>query len=145
MGGLRTRVASFELLDHDAELGLSLQAAELPEIFAQAAKGLTACLSDLSTVQARETVRIEVTGSDLAELLVCWLKEWLYRYDTTGFLVKEVKILEISSTRIFGEGRGEVRVPGRHPAIREIKAITFHQALIEPTADGWRGQVIFDV
>ncbi len=138
-------MASFEFLDHDAELGLVIEAANLPELFGEAARGLTACLSDLSAVRLRGTRRVEVTGSDLGELLVRWLKEWLYRYDTEGFLVAEVKMLELSSTRAVGEGRGEVREDGRHPAIREIKAITYHQVHVEQAGGGWRAQVIFDV
>jgi len=33
----------------------------------------------------------------------------------------------------------------RHLVYTEIKAVTFHGLQIEPTASGWKAQVIFDL
>ena len=138
-------MAPFELLDHDADLGLTVEAASLSELFAETAKGLTACLTDLSAVGKRETRRVEATGTGREELFVHWLKEWLYLYESEGFLVAEVEVLDLSDGRVVGEAQSEVRDAERHPVLREVKAVTYHQVQVEPSSTGWRGRVILDV
>jgi SHS2 domain-containing protein len=137
---------AFELLDHEADLGLEIEAGTLEELFAEAVRGLAACLTDVSGLRARDLRRrVEVTGRDSAELLVRWLKEWLYLHETERFLAAEVRMIELSGTRAVGEGVGELRDPVLHPAIREIKGVTYHQAAVERRGNLWCARVIFDV
>ncbi len=135
----------FELLDHDADLGLAIEAADLAGVFVVAARGLTACLTDSANVRPVEMRRVEVSGSGTGELLVRWLKEWLALYNLEGFLVAETEIFELSETRVRGIGRGEILDAARHRVIREVKAVTYHEARIVWENGCWRGRVVFDV
>ncbi len=135
-------MSPFRPLEHEAELGLEIEGDSLEEVFADAALGLAAALAPPGAVAARDARRVEVTGEDLAALLVRWLAEWHYLYETEGWLPAEVRITALTSGRVAGEARGDV--PGA-PAIREIKAVTRHQALVERSGAGWRARVIFDV
>ena len=136
---------SFEFLDHDSDLGLALAAPTLPELFSVAVEGLTACLTDISAVRAKEGRRVTVEGSGREELLVRWLKEWLGLFNAEGFLAAEVRVLELRAGMVRGEGRGEILDSRRHRIIREVKAVTYHQVEVAEAAGGWRARVIVDV
>ena len=135
----------FRLLDHDAEIGLELEAADEAGLLAEAARGLTACATDPATVRPVETRTVTVQGDTPEERLMLWLREWVYALDVDGFLPCSASVRIDPAGRVHGEVAGECRDPGRHPGLREIKAVTRHQLVSEPRADGWIGRVIFDV
>jgi SHS2 domain-containing protein len=135
-------LSPFRPLEHDAELGLEIEGESLEEVFADAALGFAALLVPPAAIAARSARRVTVTGEDHAELLVRWLAEWHYLYETEGWLPAELRVTEASAGRLAGEARGGVPDV---PASREIKAVTRHQALVERAGKGWRARVIFDV
>ena len=142
-------MSSFELLDHDADLGLSVEADSFAELLATSVAGLTACLvapgPPGKTGPMRETRRVEATGDRAEELLVRWLKEWLNLYVTERFIAGEARVTELAEGRVAGEARGEILDPARHRILREVKAVTYHQAAVRNDQGRWRGRVIFDV
>ncbi len=138
-------VAQFRLTDHEADLGLEVEAATEEELFSEAARGLTACHTEVEKVRDVEMRVVEVKARTRAELLVRWLKEWLYLQESEAFLVRGVRMKALSATRAAGEGWGERRDAGRHRIVREVKAVTYHQARVERRPDGWFAQVIVDV
>jgi SHS2 domain-containing protein len=60
-------------------------------------------------------------------------------------LFKDLKIMEITGTRLKVKAGGERINTKKHHLQREVKAATYHQLKIEQTAEGWRAQVIFDI
>ena len=40
---------------------------------------------------------------------------------------------------------GELLDPARHALSREVKAVTYHDLIVEPTAAGWLAEVIVDI
>ena len=59
----------------------------------EAAHGLTAMLlDDPSSIQPRETVTFAVSGSEPDYLLLDWLNELLFHYDTTGWVGREFEV-----------------------------------------------------
>ncbi len=135
----------FRLFDHAADLGLLIVARSMRDLFATAPRGLTALHTDIAGVRLRASRRVVVEAPDRHDLLVRWLKEWLFLQNEEGFLVAEVKLERLSDTRVIGRGRGELRRSGRHPARREIKAVTYSGAAIERGGRNWRARLILDV
>jgi SHS2 domain-containing protein len=60
-------------------------------------------------------------------------------------LMKSCLIREVSPQRLKVLLRGEPFDPARHRILKEIKAVTYHQASVEKTGDVWVARVIFDV
>jgi SHS2 domain-containing protein len=135
----------YRIFDHTADLGVEVTGATPEELYAGAAFALFDLLTDLSTVReaAERTLAIEGAGPD--DLLVNFLREVLYAWNGERFLTKSCTIRELSSRRLTALLRGESYDPARHRIKREIKAVTYHQASIRRTADGWVGRVVFDV
>jgi SHS2 domain-containing protein len=135
----------YRIFDHTADLGVEVTAATVEELYAAAAFALFDLLTDLSTVRAGIAREIVVTGEDQADLLVNFLREVLYMWNGGGLLIKSCLIREATPQRLKALLRGETFDSGRHRIKQEIKAVTYHQATVCETKDGFVAKVVFDV
>ncbi len=135
----------YRIFNHTADLGVEVSAATLEELYAAAAFALFDLLTDLSAVRAGIAREIAVTGEDRADLLVNFLREVLYLWNGGGFLVKTCLVREATPQRLTALLRGESFDPARHRIKQEIKAVTYHQADVCETQEGWTARIVFDV
>lgn len=135
----------YRIFDHTADLGVEITGASLEELYAGAAMALFDLLTDLSSVRAGVARAIVVSGEDPADLLVNFLRESLYAWNGDGFLTKSCLVREVAPRRLKALLRGETFDPARHRILREIKAVTYHQASVEKAGDLWAARVVFDV
>lgn len=135
----------FSFLDHDAEVGLALDAPDEAGMLEEAVRGFAALITDPATIRPVLTRRVSITAPTAEARLVDWLREWVYAYDAEGFLPDSARVTIDAAGRVSGVVTGERRDPSRHPGLREIKAVTRHQAASGPAGAGWIGRVIFDV
>ncbi len=135
----------YELLDHTADIGIIVHGVELPETFGNAAYAMFDILTNIDEVKETGRFDIQVSASDVEELLVTWLDELLYRYETERVIFKRFVIEDMDETSLRATAFGEKIDPLRHEIKLEIKSVTYHQLKVEKTDDGWRAQVIFDV
>jgi SHS2 domain-containing protein len=136
---------NYRFFDHTADLGLEVTAASREELYAGAAFALFDLLTDLSTVRAGPTREIAVTGEDETDLFVNFLRECLYAWNGEAYLMKSCLVHRLTDHSIGALLRGEPFDPARHRIKQEIKAITYHQASVLETPNGWTGRVICDV
>jgi SHS2 domain-containing protein len=135
----------YESFEHTADLGLRARAADLPTLFAEAARALfSTIVVNLSDVQPRETLLIQIESGDLALLLFDWLSELLYMYEVRHFLFADFTV-EIAGGVLHAEVRGEAIDPHRHWLDHEVKAITYHGLKVEREEAGWLAEVIVDI
>jgi len=138
-------VEPFRILEHTADIGFEAFGATREEVFANAARALFHVIVELDSVEPRKAVNLRVEGADPPSLLVNWLSELLYLQDTEGWLFREFTINSLSDKSLAAAARGEKADPGRHQLKLLVKAITYHQLALEPTATGWRAQVYVDI
>lgn len=140
------RQAIYEPIDHTADAGMWVYGRDRTELFAHAAWALFDMISDADTIRPQQTVTITIDDAvDWEDLLVRWLGELLYRYDTERFLCASASFTALTPTQLSARVQGERFDPARHPIDTEIKAVTYHQITVEPCDTGWRARVIFDV
>jgi SHS2 domain-containing protein len=135
----------YQPLSHTGDLGMLVYGRDLPELFAHAAWAMFDLMSDVTTVRPQQTVTVSVEATDLEDLLVRWLNELLYLYDTQRFMYCEALFPTLEPTRLTATVRGEPFDPPRHPIDTEIKAVTYHQIAVEQVAGRWQARVIFDL
>lgn len=138
-------VASFEPIDHTADVGYRLFAPTLAELFAVAGRALFDAITDLDTIAPKFARTIEVEAGDVEALLVTWLSELNFYCITEFELFREFAIESISMNAVRATVRGEKIDPARHVIQTEIKAVTYHELYVRQTENGWEAQVIFDV
>jgi SHS2 domain-containing protein len=135
----------YEIFEHTADLGLRVRAATLPELMADAGRGLFAMvIEDLAPVQPVVTREFRISGDDRTYLLFDWLNELLYVCDTERLAFSQFDV-QMTDDGLAAMARGEPLDPTRHHLTHEIKAITYHGLRVEQTDDGWLAEVIVDI
>lgn len=134
----------FDIIEHTADIGIVAYGAELKEAFANAAYAMFTIIADPERVEERVCQDIEVQAEDQESLLVRWLNELLYLFDTQGIIFSRFEISELNENHLKAKGYGEPIEPRRHSLKIGIKAATYHMLKIERD-DGCKVQVIFDI
>ena len=135
-------------IEHTADWALRVWAPTLAELFVDAARGMYALLGVSPDAQVDPAARVddvhrrlELSGSDSEMLLVAWLQELLYYDESEGLVFGRFEIEALTSTRLVATLIGRLAA---QPA-RVIKAVTYHNLAIRPTADGLEATLVFDV
>ncbi|MGH9430649.1 MAG: archease [Terriglobia bacterium] len=135
----------FRILDHTADVGFEALGKTLPEVFANAARALTDLFVDIDSIEPRQEVLIEASGWDLGALLVNFLSEILFLEDAEGWLFRAFEVRLDNGPTLRAKARGERFDRSRHQPKTLVKAITYHQLLLEQVSGGWRAQVYVDI
>ena len=134
----------FDIINHTADIGIVAYGKELKEALANAAYAMFTLIVDLESVKEVTCRQIEVQAEDRESLVVSWLNELLYLFDTEGIIFSRFKIKEIGETSLRAEGYGEPLDKTRHRLKSGVKAATYH--MLEIAKDnGYSLRVIFDV
>ncbi|MBI5523067.1 MAG: archease [Desulfarculus sp.] len=131
-------------LTHTADLGLWVEADSLPELMATAVEALSLLMAAGPRQGDIAWLPVDLEGQDHAELLVELLNEVVYCLDGEGLISVALEITELTPVRLAGRLGVVPRGPG-HMAGEPVKAVTYHQASVQPRGRGWRAQVIMDV
>jgi len=135
----------FELVDHTGDLGVRVFGESLSLLFEQAAQALTFILTDPETIRIKSSRKLLLEAKTDEELLITWLNEFVYLFDTEGLLFKTYDVLSVHDHRLEALAQGEIYVEDRHPIKTTVKAATYHQLKIEHLEGVWTAQVIFDL
>lgn len=150
-GGLQYRAILFsmipyEIIEHTADVGLKVNGTTLKELFENAASGMFYIVAHKkSSSNKHKKIQIKKEVEDFEELLVDWLSELLYIFDSQKILFSNFKILELNNSGVIGEAFGEKIDPSKNTLQTEIKAVTFHGLKIEEDKNGFSCKIIFDV
>jgi SHS2 domain-containing protein len=137
---IKNRESGYEEQPHTADWALKVWAADLPELFRQAALGMCSLIHMELESSPRLARTIQVEGHDLEDLLVGFLGELLYLAElhSEGYDYFDLTIQDgILNASLAG---APIRQHGK-----EIKAVTYHQLQIRKTAHGLETVIIFDV
>lgn len=135
----------FEILDHTADTGFRAWGATVVELFENSARAMMSIAADTAAVTAGGERNVDVEGEDYESLLVNWLSEILYLFDTNAFAPRDFRVEEITPTRLKARLVGEPRDPKRHPWTLIIKAVTYYELRVEQRNGRWESQVFLDI
>src|ERR1043166_6472429 len=141
---------SYKTFNRSSELAVKISGSSQAELFANSGFALFDIMTQMDKVEDNEHLTLEVEGTDRDDLMVNWMRELLYLYQGSSFLLKEVAVQEVKDTYIRGEVRGEKFDPDRISAARcagrnSIPTVTRCSARSAPSArsrDAWKRQAI---
>ena len=90
----------YQAIDHTGDLGMLVFGADLRELFVHAAWGLFDLMTDAERIEPRLNRDLTVEAIDLEDLMVRWLGELLYAYDTHRFLAVNAAFHTLEPTRL---------------------------------------------
>ncbi|MHB8792232.1 MAG: archease [Thermoleophilia bacterium] len=138
-------MTAFEIVDHTADIGIRAFGSTEAEVFQNAATGMFSLIADLENVVETSDFLIEVEAEDRETLLVAWLNELLYLYDSNDMLLNRFELSELGETSLKGRAFGEPMDAKRHRLKTDIKAATYHMLRLTEESGRWQAEVIFDV
>ena len=136
---------AFREIEHTADLGIEVEAADLPALFACAGEALFALIADSGSIEERESITLSAVGDAPEELLHAWLCELLAQFNINGFVAKRCEVRSITNERVDGMIKGEKLDLARHGFRTEIKGVTYHDFKVWQEDGEWHARVIFDV
>ena len=135
----------YRLTTRQSELAVRVVGNSQADLFANSAFALFDVMSDIETIEIKDRLPLEVEGADRDDLLVNWMRELLYLYQGSGYLLKEFQIWEVKDTLVKAEVCGEKINPDRHEIKQEIATVAYHQSRMAKTGNQWTAQLIFEV
>ncbi len=140
---------SWEHFEHGADVGVRGRGESPERAFEAAACALFALLADdLAAVRLSVEERVECEAGNLEELLVAFLNELLFLFDSRHAVFGrfEVGIGETpGGVRLTGTARGEPFDPERHEFTVLPKGATFTALEVARRNGGWIAQCVVDV
>lgn len=137
----------YRFLHHTADAKFQAFGETLEEAFQQAALALVSLMWDWEKVGNTFKVPVQVEGHDMKQLLVNYLEEIVYLFDTRRFLLSQVDDISIQQKKgryvlraLFkgDEYSNEIEIFG------DVKAITYNEMEITRTAP-FMIQVVADI
>ncbi len=130
----------YQELQHTADWALHVWAADLPSLFAEAARGMNA-LSGVALGRGPRVSRaIDLQGLDAEGLLVSFLSELIYAQELEGIGFDRFD-LRVSDGRMSGQLGGS----SLRSLAKPVKAVTYHNLGIAKTLRGYEVVIVFDV
>lgn len=138
----------FTFFDHTGDIGIDIDAPDPGTLLLDAACAFTETITDSTLLAADDATELAFTAETLDLLLVDWLSEFLYRFETTWWLPRH-GIVDAQRTddgwTVRARLSGSRLDPGRHDVRVTVKAVTYHALEVRQTATGWHARVILDV
>jgi len=135
----------FEPFEHTADIGLVVYGLTLKTLFKNSASGMFSFLADLSSITPDKKVFIEVRGIDYESLLINFLNEMLFQFNTKKIIFSEFNIKQFKKYYLKAEISGcrlsELKT-GPH---YEIKAATYHNLKISRLKNSFETRILFDI
>jgi len=130
----------FEEIQHTADWALRVWAADVPGLFAEAARGMNTLMGARLAEGPRLKRTFETTALDPESLLVSFLSELVYLAEQ-GRLAFDGFEVELEGQRLKVEMKGAPIVTLN----KAIKAVTYHNLQIRQTERGYEVEIVFDV
>lgn len=135
------------IYDITADAGIKVFGETLEELICNTLKATVNEMVDISKVEEKESITLEVESVGFPYLLADLVNKLLYLFDVKKFVPSSCKVLELSPT---GEKvklllKGEHYNPQKHGKKLLIKAATYHRLRMERKKDRYEAEIIFDI
>jgi SHS2 domain-containing protein len=137
-------IKQFEQVDISGDVGLKVWGQDLEELFENAAIGMSNLITDVSTVLESERREVHVVAENNEDLLVQWLNELVFLFDTYNYVCKSYSV-GIVNKKLRAEITGGTFDPSTSESGLLIKAATYHDLSISKTNTHWEATIIFDI
>ena len=135
----------FEVFDHTADVGIHAYGETLIDLFTHAAQGMESLLVAPEQVNVTTRRTMSVEAHDAVSLLVAWLHELIFLFDTEYLLFRDFEIETLTETLLTAHASGEPYDARRHALSSAIKAVTWHEASVIRTDGGYQATIILDI
>jgi SHS2 domain-containing protein len=130
----------YTIIDHTADLGITVHAPDLQTLFTEAALAMIEIMG-AKALRSDSEIPLVIEAYDREDLLIRWLGELLYQIVVRHLRIADIAIKGLSDTRLEVLFRG-VYTPTQLTG--NIKAVTYHAVAIRPVDNHLETTIIFD-
>jgi len=131
----------YKFIEHTADIKFQSFGKSLKELFENSALALKEIITnDKITLKKKKNIKIK--GKDRENLLYNFLEEFLFLFETTGFLLRKFESIKIENNQLIAVAVGDEK---EHEINNHVKAITYNDMFIEKQKYNWIAQVVVDV
>lgn len=134
----------YRLIDHTADVGIHVYGANMAKLFENGCWALTEILTDPARLFGKNRRDFSVEGADAADLFVNWMRGLHGLYAVERQFVHMCRVFRISDTAVQASITLDPLNPDKHELRTDVKAVTYHDAWVRRTDEGYEAQVIFD-
>ena len=131
----------YRTFEHPSDIGIEAFGKDIKEVFENAAYGMFGLMFGDTPSGKKENMKFNVEGDDRQSLLVNWLNELLYLYDSRSMIFCEFKITEFNDKMLTAAVSGASFNKNGRTAMTEIKAATYNQIDVSDN----KARIVFDV
>jgi len=139
----------YEILEHPSDIGVLAEGKNLYEAIEEVSRALCSIIANIDTISIKEKKQIELSAIDKEALIIKWLNEILFFFDSENFICKNTKVNKIEKFEnnyyIFGYFEGEKFSFEKHKFKIHVKAVTYHQFCLKETENSVIIKVFFDI
>jgi len=137
----------FELIDISGDVGIRVFGRDLKELFENAALGMYSLITDIKDIEEKKRIEISADSSSTDGLLVSYLNELIFHFDTYNFIGKKTTItgFDPSGLSLKAVVSGEDFDVERHERKLLLKAATYHRLKIEEKEGIYQAEIVFDI
>jgi SHS2 domain-containing protein len=135
----------FRTFDHTGDLGLEVWCEAPERLHGLAAEALAAQLVVPLGTAPDVHVTLVLEGDDPGDLMIHWLNTVLLQCDVEGAVWTRVVIQRLEPRAIGAVLHGERIDRARHVRLREVKAVSHHELVLDLTPGACRLRVILDI
>jgi SHS2 domain-containing protein len=135
----------YQVLSHTADTGISATADSLASLIAALSQGMFELMVRCPTSGDPGDLTIDVDASSIQDLVVDTLSELLYRFERDDLAFHSFRVEADPDTLHATVWATGVELSEIEPVGPPIKAVTYHDLLVEHGDGEWRGRVYFDV
>jgi SHS2 domain-containing protein len=143
-------LTGFEFLDHPADVQVHAWGQTLLQAYEQCANALMKTMTDPSRITPRITHEFEMEDDEKGSLLVAFLSEFLFLFDTNGLIFRTIHISDLSQNaqkkwHLKASGKGDKFDLDKHTQGQEVKAITYSYLEIDEKKDRVDIKIVYDI
>lgn len=139
----------YKVLEHTADIGVEAVGNNFAEALEYASKGLISIMVNTKDIETFETRDICLEADDKESLVIKWLNEILFYFDSESFICKKTEIKEIEKCddnyKIQGLFLGKCFDAKSDNMLVHVKAITYHQLSVITQKENVTIKVFFDI
>jgi SHS2 domain-containing protein len=136
--------SSYRVFPHTGDLGLEVSADTPGELFAASGRALIEQMALPVEAGARVSEQLDLEGEGWEDLFVHWLNTLLLRSELASAWWTAFDIRSLGPERIVATISGPRRGPG-HTLMREVKAVSFHDLVLDLTPGHCRAHCVLDL
>jgi SHS2 domain-containing protein len=130
---------------HTGDVGLEVWAASPARLFARAAEALMGLIAEAPGAAPEVVVPVRLSGDDPGDLLVHWLNTVLLESELARAVWTRVEVTALTPVSLEATLAGPRLDRTRQAFLREIKAVSQHDLLLELEGAHCRCRLVLDV